>query len=392
MRVEPLSRVPVLVRKVVLTAAATAGFALFGIAGASAADADGGLLTEVLSSETQSTTAALTEELTPVTDNLGAVPGKLAPGTGQLPAVTERGAPVVEKAAAPVGAASESVGQVTQPVTAAAHEVAGAVASVSDPVLESAAPLTEPVLETAADVVEPVVESGTAAVQPVVTPVVEAAAPVVAPVVEAAAPVADPVIEAAAPIVDPVEEAAEPIVDAAEAGGLASDTHGSNETITAVEDGGTAETSSSVPVAAAEVPASQLENDPTEAATAAGASDNRQEDGPEAAPAPAKLQPTPAQFLARMAHTPSAVMKQDAHRAAGESYPGQPVAATPTAVPAGVGGSGTAAAGGNASAGQGAADVPFSSLLPPLANSGTADGSAWSLPASRSSDPGSSPD
>ncbi|SDQ34955.1 hypothetical protein [Arthrobacter crystallopoietes] len=381
MRVELLSRVPVLLRKVVLTAAATAGFALFGIAGASAADADGGLLTEVLSSETQTTTATLTEELKPVTDNVGAATGKLAPVTGQLAAVTEKVAPVVEKAAAPAGAASESVGQTTQPVTGAAHEVAGAVAAVSDPVLESAAPLTEPVLETAADVVEPVVESGTSAVQPVVTPVVEAAAPV-----------ADPVIEAAAPVVDPVEEAAEPIVDAVEAGGLASDTADSNGTITAVEDGPTAETSSSVPVAAAEVSASQLEKDPTEAATAAGASDNRQEEGRETAPAPAKLQPTPAQFLAQMAYTPSAVMEQDAHRAAGESYPGQPVAAIPAAVPAGVGGSGSTAAGGNASAGQSAADVPFSNLLPPFANSGTTDGSAWSLPASRSSDPGSSPD
>ncbi|MCW2132563.1 hypothetical protein B0G38_001726 [Arthrobacter sp. VKM Ac-2550] len=358
MRVEPLSRVPVLVRRVVFTAAATAGFALFGIAGASAANADDGLLTEVLSSETQSTTAALTEELIAVTDDVGAVAGKLVPVTGELAAVTDEVAPVVEKAAAPV--------------------------------LESAAPLIDPVLETAADVVKPVVEAGAAAVQPVITPVLEAAAPVV----EAAAPATAPVIEAAAPVVDPVKEAAEPIVDAVEAGGLASETAGSNETITAVEDGPT-EDASSVPVAVVEVPANQPANVPVEvvpADTAAGAPDNGQENEREAAPAPAELRPTAAQFLAQMAPTSSAVTDQDAHSAAGESYPGQPVAAPPNAVPAGVGGSGTAAAGGSASGGQGAADVPFSDLLPPLANSGTADGSAWSLPASRSSDPGSSPD
>jgi hypothetical protein len=218
--------------------------------------------------------------------------------------------------------------------------------------------------------------------------------PVITPVVEAAAPVTAPVIEAAAPIVDPVEEAAEPIVDAAEAGGLAGETAGSNETLTTVEDGPTVD-ASSVSVAVAEVPNNQLADGPAEvvpADTAAGTSDNRQEDEREAAPAPAEPQPTPAQFLAQIAHTPSTVADQDAHSAAGGSYPRQPVVATPTAVPAGLGGSGAAAAGGSASAGQGAADVPFSNLLPPLANSGTADGSAWSLPASRSSDPGSSPD
>ncbi|NMR28383.1 hypothetical protein [Crystallibacter degradans] len=362
MRVEPLSRVPVLVRKVVLTAAATAGFALFGIAGASAANADDGLLAEVLSSETQSTTAALTEELIPVTDNVGAVAGKLAPVTDELAAVTEEVAPVVEKAAAPV--------------------------------LESAAPMTEPVLETAADVVEPVVEAGTPAVQSVITPVLEAAAPVVAPVVDVAAPVTAPVIEAAAPVVDPVEETAEPIVDAVKAAGLAGETAGSNETISAVEAGLTAD-ALSVPVGAVEVPANQLANGPVEVVPAdsvAGASGNPQEDEREAAHAPAELRPIPAQFLVQMAPTSSAVADQDALGAARESYPGQPVAAPPNAVPAGVGGNGTAAAGGSASGGQSAADVPFSNLLPPLANSGTADGSAWSLPASRSSDPGSSPD
>ncbi|QTG82811.1 hypothetical protein [Arthrobacter crystallopoietes] len=341
MRVERLSRVPVVVRKLVLTAAATAGFALFGIAGASAADADDGLLPEMLSSEAQSTTAALTGELIPITDNVGALTGKPAPVAGEL-AATEDGAPVVEEAAAPVSAVSETVVQAAQPVTAAAHEVAGAVASVSDPVLESVAPLAEPVLEAAAPV---------------------------------------------------VEAAAKPIVDAAEAGGLVGETTGSNETITVDEDGPTAD-ASSVSVAVAEVPSIQLADSTAEvvpADTAAGTSDSRQEER-EAAPAPTELPPPPAQFLAQIAHAPSAVTDQHAHSAARDSYPGQPVAATPTAVPAGVGGSGTATAGGSASAGQGAADVPFSHLLPPLANSGTADGSAWSLPASRSSDPGSSPD
>jgi len=341
-RVEPLSRVPVLVHKLVLTAAATAGFALFGIAGASAADADDGLLTEMLSSEAQSTTAALTGELIPVTDNVGAVGGKPAPVAGEL-AATEDAAPVVEEAAAPVSAVSETVVQAAQPVTAAAHEVAGAVASVSDPVVESVASLAEPVLEAAAPV---------------------------------------------------VEAAAEPIVDAAETGGLAGETTGLNETITVDEDGPTAD-ASSVSVAVAEVPSIQLADSTAEvvpADTAAGTSDSRQEDEREAAPAPPVLPPTPAQFLAQIADAPSAVTDQHAHSAAGDSYPGQPVATTPIAVPAVVGGSGTATAGGSASAGQGAADVPFSHLLPPLADSGTADGSAWSMPASRSSDPGSSPD
>jgi hypothetical protein len=342
-----------MVRKVLLAAAATAGFALFGIAGASAANADEGLLADVFNSETQSTTAVLTEATTPITNDVGAATAEPAPVTNELAAVTERVTPVVEKAAAPVGAAWKSVAQSAQPVTAATHEVAGAVASVSDPVLEYAEPVMAPVLETAADVVEPVIETGAAVVQPVIAPVDEAAEPVVDPVVEAAAPVAAPVIG---------DDAA---ADA-----------------------------SSVPVAAAEVTAIPLENDPGEAVPAgdaAAASDILQGNEREPAPALSELQPTPAQFLAKMVNTPSAVTDQNAHRAAGESHPGQQ-AVVPPAVPASVGGSGTAGAGGSASAGQGAAEVPFSNLLPPLANLGTADGSAWSLPASRSSDPGSSPD
>ncbi|HEX2248045.1 MAG TPA: hypothetical protein VHH13_10910 [Arthrobacter sp.] len=353
MRTEPSSPVPVLVRKVLFAAAATAGFALFGIAGASAANADEGLLADVLNSETQSTTAVLTEASTPITNDVGAATAELAPVTNELAAVTEQATPVVEKAAAPVGTASKSLAQSAQPVTAAAHEVAGAVASVADPVLEYAEPVTAPALETAADVVEPVIETGAAAVQPVIAPVVEAAAPVVDPVVEAAEPVAAPVVD------DDAD------VDA-----------------------------SSVPVAAAEVTAIPLENDPAEgvsAGDAATASDNPQGNEREPAPALPELQPTLAQFLAKMANTPSAVKDQDAHRAAGEAHRGQQ-AVVPPAVLASVGGSGTAGAGGSASAGQGAAEVPFSNLLPPLANLGTADGSAWSLPASRSSDPGSSPD